>query len=104
MRFHIAVLPGDGVGPEVVAGAITVLEAVGKNFGHSLEFDYGLVGGAAIDKYGVALSKETLTMCKKCDAVLLGAVGGHKWEDPKNKVRPEDGLLALRKGLGLFSN
>ena len=104
MNFKIAVLPGDGVGPEVVAEAVKVLEAVGKRFGHSFEYREGLVGGAAIDVYGVALTEETLEMCRACDAVLLGAVGGPKWDDPLAKVRPEDGLLALRKGLGLFAN
>ncbi len=104
MQFDIAVLPGDGVGPEVTAEATKVLETVGQKYGHSFHFHYGLVGGAAIDKYGLALTTETLGMCRKCDAVLLGAVGGPKWDDPRAKVRPEDGLLALRKKLGLFAN
>ncbi len=104
MDFRIAVLPGDGVGPEVVAAAIKVLNSVGKAFGHRFEYREGLVGGAAIDAHGVALTDETLEMCRSCDAVLLGAVGGPKWDDPLAKVRPEDGLLALRKGLGLFAN
>ncbi len=104
MDFKIAVLPGDGVGPEVVAEAIKVLEAVGQRFGHKFEYREGLVGGAAIDAHGVALTDETLEMCRSCDAVLLGAVGGPKWDDPLAKVGPDDGLLALRKGLGLFAN
>src|SRR4030066_2589560 len=104
MQFDIAALLGDGVGPEVVTEAIGVLEAVGKKFGHSFQFHHGLVGGAAIDAHGVAQTEETLKVCRSCDAVLLGAVGGPKWDDPKAKVRPEDGLLALRKGLGLFAN
>ncbi len=104
MHFRLAVLLGDGVGPEVGAEAIRVLEAVGMRFGHKFEFCHGLVGGASIDAHGVALTKETLEMCRSCDAVLLGAVGGPKWDDPKAKVRPEDGLLALRKELGLFAN
>lgn len=104
MRFDIAVLPGDGVGPEVIAQSIAVLEMVGKGLGYEFNFQYGLVGGAAIDEYGVALNAETLHMCRKCDAVLLGAVGGPKWDDPLAKVRPEDGLLALRKELRLFAN
>lgn len=104
MKFDIAVLPGDGVGPEVVAETVRVLAAIGKRFGHDFQLHYGLVGGMAIDEFGVALTEETLKMCKKCDAVLLGAVGGPKWDDPKAKVRPEDGLLALRKELGLFAN
>lgn len=104
MKFELAVLPGDGVGPEVIAEGIKVLEAVGKKFSHEFDFNYGLVGGAAIDQAGVALTAETLQMCQKCDAVLLGAVGGPKWDDPRAKVRPEDGLLGLRKELGLFAN
>jgi 3-isopropylmalate dehydrogenase len=104
MKFEIAALLGDGVGPEVATEAIKVLEAVGKRFGHTFEFHHGLVGGAAIDANGTALSEDTLRMCKGCDAVLLGAVGGPKWDDPQAKVRPEDGLLALRKGLRLFAN
>jgi len=104
VQFNVAALLGDGVGPDVAAEAIRVLEAVGKKFGHSFQFHHGLVGGAAIDAHGVALTEETLKMCRSCDAVLLGAVGGPKWDDPKAKVRPEDGLLALRKELGLFAN
>ena len=104
MQFKIAALMGDGVGPEVGTEAIKVLETVGKKFGHSFKFHHGLVGGAAIDAHGVALTEETLGMCRSCDAVLLGAVGGPKWDDPKAKARPEDGLLALRKELGLFAN
>jgi len=104
MRFELAVLPGDGVGPEVVAQAVKVLQAIGRRSGHEFVLNYGDIGGAAIDKHGVALTKDTLKMCKRCHAVLLGAVGGPKWDDPLAKVRPEDGLLALRKGLGLFAN
>ena len=104
MNFKIAVLPGDGVGPEVTIETIHVLEAIGKKCGHVFHFESGLVGGAAIDATGSALTDETLSMCCSCDAVLLGAVGGPKWDDPNAQVRPEDGLLALRKGLGLFAN
>jgi 3-isopropylmalate dehydrogenase len=104
MQFKVAVLPGDGVGPEVAAEGIKVLQAVAKKSDHSFNLKYGLVGGAAIDETGSALPKDVLRTCKKCDAVLLGAVGGTKWDDPKAKVHPEDGLLALRKGLGLFAN
>jgi 3-isopropylmalate dehydrogenase len=104
MKFDIAVLPGDGVGPEVVAESVKVLEAVGSRFGHEFHFRYGAVGGVAIDQDGVALTKDTMKMCKRCHAVLLGAVGGPKWDDPLAKVHPEDGLLALREGLGLFAN
>jgi 3-isopropylmalate dehydrogenase len=104
MEFKIATLPGDGVGPEVTAEAVKVLEAVGKKYGHTFKFEYGLIGGASIDASGEALTGETLQMCRSCDAVLLGAVGGPKWDDPLAKVRPEDGLLALRKELSLFAN
>ncbi len=104
MNFELAVLPGDGVGPEVAAEGIKVLEEIGRRFGHKFNLQYGLVGGASIDHSGSALTAETLKMCKRCDAVLLGAVGGPKWDDPLAKVRPEDGLLALRKELGLFAN
>ena len=104
MEFSIAVLPGDGIGPEVVAEGVKVLERVGKTFGHSFHLSYDDVGGAAIDKYGVALRPETLDAARRSDAVLFGAVGGPKWDDPQAKVRPEDGLLAIRKGLGVFAN
>jgi 3-isopropylmalate dehydrogenase len=104
MEFDVAVLPGDGVGPGVIAEAIKVLQTVGEKFGHSFRLHDGLIGGVAIDTLGTALSEETLGMCKQCDSVLLGAVGGYKWDDPQAKVHPEDGLLALRKGLGLFAN
>ncbi len=104
MQFNLTVLPGDGVGPEVTDEAVKVLLAVGKRFGHSFNLHYELIGGCAIDETGEALPKKTLKMCKSSDAVLLGAVGGPKWDDPKAKTRPEDGLLALRKGLGLFAN
>lgn len=104
MEFKIAVLRGDGVGPEVVREALNVLQVVGEKFGHSFHLHDDLIGGIAIDNLGTALSTETLRMCKQCDAVLLGAVGGFKWDDPQAKVHPEDGLLALRKGLKLFAN
>jgi len=104
MQFDLVVLPGDGVGPEVATEGIKVLQAVGKRFDHNFNLHYGLVGGVAIDQLGVALSSETLKMCRNCDAVLLAAVGGPKWDDPKAKVHPEDGLLALRKGLAVFAN
>jgi len=104
VNFNLIVLPGDGVGPEVIDEAVKVLRAVGKRYGHSFNLNNRLVGGSAIDAEGVAVSKDTLKLCKKADAVLLGAVGGPKWDDPLAKVRPEDGLLELRKGLGLFAN
>jgi 3-isopropylmalate dehydrogenase len=104
VQFNLAVLLGDGVGPEVATEAIKVLQTVGSRFGHGFSLRYGLVGGVAIDETGTALPEDTLKICRGCDAVLLGAVGGPKWDDPKAKVHPEDGLLALRKGLGLFAN
>jgi 3-isopropylmalate dehydrogenase len=104
MQFDLAVLLGDGVGPEVAGEAIRVLQAVGGRFGHTFNLHHGLVGGVAIDETGTALPDDDLKMCKRSDAVLLGAVGGPKWDDPQAEVRPEDGLLALRKGLGLFAN
>jgi len=104
MEFDVAVLPGDGVGPEVITQAIKVLQTVGEKFRHSFHLHDGLIGGVAIDTLGTALSDETLKMCKQCDAVLLGAVGGFKWDDPQAKIHPEDGLLALRKKLALFAN
>jgi 3-isopropylmalate dehydrogenase len=100
----IAVLAGDGIGPEVTAEAVRVLAAVGQKFHHTFAFETALVGGAAIDATGDALPAQTLALCKRSDAVLLGAVGGPQWSDPNAAVRPEMGLLALRKGLGLFAN
>jgi 3-isopropylmalate dehydrogenase len=104
MQFSLAVLPGDGIGPDVTTEAIKVLQAIGERSGHEFNLHYGPVGGIAIDETGEALPKEVLKMCRGTQAVLLGAVGGPKWDDPQAKVRPEDGLLALRKGLGLFAN
>jgi len=103
-QFNLVVLPGDGIGPEVAAEGIKVLQTVGSKFGHSFNLSYGLVGGIAIDETGEALTRDTLKMCQSSDAVLLGAVGGPQWDDPRARVHPEDGLLALRKGLGLFAN
>ena len=104
MHAEIVVLPGDGIGPEVTAAAVEVLRAVGRRYGHSLALHEHLIGGAAIDATGEPLPEATLAACRGADAVLLGAVGGPKWSDPKAKVRPEQGLLALRKGLGLYAN
>ena len=100
----IAVLGGDGIGPEVTAEGVRALEAVAKKFGHSFRFESALMGGVAIDATGEPLPAATLAACQKADAVLLGAVGGPKWSDPNAKVRPEQGLLGLRKALGLFAN
>lgn len=104
MDFTIVALLGDGVGPEVATEALNVLEAIGKKYSHNFTIQHGLVGGAAIDATGEAVTDETVNMCLKSDAVLLGAVGGPKWDDPQASVRPEDGLLRLRKDLGLFAN
>ncbi|MFQ5409196.1 MAG: 3-isopropylmalate dehydrogenase [Anaerolineales bacterium] len=104
MNATIVLLPGDGVGPEVVAAARTVLEAVAAEYGHDFAFDEHLIGGCSIDAHGVALTPETLAACRQADAVLLGAVGGPQWDDPTASVRPEQGLLGLRKGLGFFAN
>jgi 3-isopropylmalate dehydrogenase len=104
LKFKLAVLPGDGIGPDVLAEGIKNLEAVGKKFGHSFELTHGLIGGVAIDAEGTALSEDTLEMCRSKDAVLFGAVGGPQYDDPTAKVRPEDGLMTIRKGLGLFAN
>jgi len=102
--YRIVVLPGDGVGPEVMEEALRVLQAVGRRFGHRFDLHHDLAGGACIDRYGVALRPQTLEACRRSHAVLLAAVGGPKWDDPRAPVRPEQGLLALRKGLGLFAN
>jgi 3-isopropylmalate dehydrogenase len=104
VQFSLAVLPGDGVGPEVIQEAVKVLKAVGAKYGHDFKLEHGLVGGAAIAKEGTALSPRTLRMCKSKDAVLLGAVGDPRYDDPQAPVHPEDGLLELRKGLALFAN
>lgn len=97
-------LPGDGIGPEVIAEARRVLEAVASRWGHAFSFDVRPMGGNAIDDYGDPLPESTLAACREADAVLLGAVGGPKWDDPTAKTRPEAGLLQLRKELGLFAN
>jgi 3-isopropylmalate dehydrogenase len=104
MKASIALLPGDGIGPEVVNEARLVLEAVAQRFGHELHFEQYPVGGIAIDIAGVPLPPRALAAALEADAVLLGAVGGPKWDDPNAKVRPEQGLLELRKKLGLYAN
>jgi 3-isopropylmalate dehydrogenase len=103
MKALIAVLPGDGIGPEVVAQGTRLLRAVAERFDHSFELIEAPMGGVAIDLTGSPLPAETLALCQRSDAVLLGAVGGPKW-DPPAKVRPEQGLLELRKALGLYAN
>jgi 3-isopropylmalate dehydrogenase len=104
MEAHITTLPGDGIGPEVVAEGVKVLRAVAERYGHQVTFEEALIGGCAIDAVGDPLPQETLQACRRADAVLLGAVGGPRWSDPTADVRPEQGLLGLRKGLELFAN
>ena len=104
MRSLIALLPGDGIGPEVTAAARAVLEAVARGFGHHFEFRAGAIGGCAIEAAGTPLPDETLQLCLAADGVLLGAVGGPQWSDPSAPLRPEQGLLALRRALGVFAN
>lgn len=104
-RGHrIVVLPGDGIGPEVSRAAREVIEAVGHDLGHDFHFEEALIGGAAIDATGSPLPRETLDACERSDAILLGAVGGPKWSDPSAPVRPEQGLLAIRRHFELFAN
>lgn len=104
MKANITLLPGDGIGPEVVQSAVAVLQRVAGQFGHMFQMDEFLIGGAAIDSHGVALPDQTLKACLEADAVLLGAVGGPKWDNPNATVRPEQGLLGLRIALGAFAN
>ena len=105
MDFKIAVLPGDGIGPEIIEQAVKTMNAIGKKFNHSFNYEYALVGAAAIDKTGSPLPDDTLIKCKASDAVLFGAIGDPKYDnDPSAKVRPEQGLLAMRRELGLYAN
>lgn len=104
MEKRIAVLPGDGIGKEIIQGAIEVLEAVGERYNHQFTFTYGEIGGSAVDSTGVPLPDETISLCKESDAILLGAVGGPKWETLPVDLRPEQGLLKIRKELNLFAN
>ena len=102
--YRVATIPGDGVGPEVVAAARRVVDAAGDRFGFAVDWSEHVVGGAAIDAFGVAIRDEDLAACGAADAILLGAVGGPKWSDPSAAVRPEQALFALRGGLGLYAN
>jgi len=104
VKANIVCLPGDGIGPEVIAEARRVLEEVARRGAHQFVFAEHMIGGVAIDKLGTPLSDATVQACKDADAVLLGAVGGPKWDDPNAKIRPEQGLLRLRKDLELFAN
>ena len=104
LQSKIVLLPGDGIGPEVVRQGLRVLDAIASKFQHRFEFSEQLIGGLAIDQTGEALPDATTAACKSSDAILLGAVGGPKWDDPNAKTRPEAGLLKIRKELGLFAN
>ena len=104
LKANIVLLPGDGIGPEITKQAALVLEKIAKKFGHDFEFSSHLIGGIAIDTTGDPLPQETIDACIAADAILLGAVGGPKWDDPSAKTRPEAGLLKIRKELGLFAN
>lgn len=104
MNFNITLLPGDGIGPEVVTEAVRVLDVISGRYNHTFQYKERLMGGCSIDQHGTSLTDETLADCQSADAVLFGAVGGPKWDDPNAKDRPERGLLALRKGLGVFAN
>lgn len=104
MQAKITLLPGDGIGPEIIDQSVRILQKMEQKYGHSFALKEHLLGGCSIDKYGASLTDETLADCVSSDAILMGAVGGPKWDDPKAKDRPERGLLALRKGLGVFAN
>ena len=104
MKKHIAVVSGDGIGPDIVREALKVLFAVGAKFGHTFTTSSYLAGGAALDAVGIPLPEETLDGCRNSDSVLLGAVGGPKWDTLASNLRPEKALLGLRGGLGLFCN
>ena len=104
MEYQLAVIPGDGIGPDVVEQTLLVLDKVGEKFGHTFHYNKVLAGGCAIDPTGGCLPQETIDVCKASDAVLLGAVGGWKWDNLPGDQRPERALLGLRKALGLFAN
>lgn len=104
MDKKIAVLPGDGIGPEIIREAVKVLDRIGEVFGHKFEYTYVDIGGVSIDKYGVPITEDAIESCKKSDSVLLGAVGGPKWDTCPSDIRPEKALLRVRKELGLFAN
>ena len=104
MKFNIALMPGDGIGVEITEQAVKVLGKIGEKYGHEFNFQEVLIGGVAIDKTGSPLPQETVDVCEKSDAVLLGAVGGPKWDNLSGDQRPEAGLLGIRKALGLYAN
>ena len=100
MQYNIAVVKGDGIGPEIVTEAMQVLDKVGEKFGHQFHYTEVLAGGCSIDANGIPLTDETIEICKNADSVLLGAVGGPKWDDVPSEKRPEKALLGLRSALG----
>ncbi len=104
MEKNIAVIRGDGIGPEITDGAIKVLDAIGIKFAHKFNYNYVLMGGIAVDQTGAPLPQETIDVCRKSDAVLMGSVGGPKWDTLASHLRPEKGLLGLRNALGLYAN
>lgn len=104
MNFRIACIEGDGIGPEIMASAIAVMEKIGQKYNHKFTFDMVTAGGASIDKYGIPLTDEAISTCKKSDSVMLAAVGGPKWDTLAGNLRPERALLGIRKELGLFAN
>lgn len=104
MSYKVAVIPGDGIGPEVIDETVRVLNKIGEIYKHDFEFEFLSAGGCAIDEVGIPLPEKTLEVCKNSEAVLLGAVGGYKWDNPDAKVRPEQALLGLREGLNLYCN
>ncbi|WP_339251479.1 3-isopropylmalate dehydrogenase [Sporosarcina sp. FSL W8-0480] len=104
MEKRVAVLQGDGIGPEVTEAAVRVLEVIARRFNHTFHFSYGSIGGEAVDKFNNPLPEETIALCESSDAVLLGAVGGPKWDQNPSELRPEKGLLAIRKHFDLFAN
>lgn len=103
-EFNITLLPGDGIGPEIVFSAVSVLNKIGEKYGHSFKYTEAAIGGSAIDKFGTSLPQSTIDACLASDSVLLGAVGGPKWDNVPANIRPETGLLGIRKALGLYSN
>lgn len=103
-EFNIALIPGDGIGPEIVSAAVTVLNRVGERFNHKFNYEEVYMGGCAIDKFGTSLPDESIEKAKGSDSVLLGAVGGPKWDGVAREIRPEAGLLKIRKALGLYCN
>ncbi|MFK4785589.1 3-isopropylmalate dehydrogenase [Fusobacterium sp. MFO224] len=104
MNYKITILKGDGIGPEIINEAIKVLNKIGKVYNHSFDFKRGYLGGESIDKYGLPLSEETIKLCQESDSILLGAIGGPKWDNINPEIRPEKGLLQIRKALNLYCN